>query len=121
MYAEFSDLVGQTLKQCYTKGIPEDSIHFITTTNKHYRLFADDEMALCSLIYLEDICGELDDLVGSPIIQAEENSNNTNDGDQSQTWTFYRIATEKGQVVVRWYGTSNGYYSEQADFELIKP
>lgn len=117
---DFSVLVGQTLKECCVNREPNERLLFVTTTGKKYQLISNEHIA-CSNIYIEDICGDLNDLVGSPIIQAEENSNNTNDRDQSQTWTFYRIATAKGQVVLRWYGTSNGYYSEQADFELINP
>lgn len=70
--------------------------------------------------YIEDICGDLNALVGSPILIAREDSSSDlqpgNEGDDSYTWTFYNFATTKGYVAVRWYGTSNGYYSESVDF-----
>jgi hypothetical protein len=59
-------------------------------------------------------------LVGARLEMAEAVSNST-DGPKegyadSYTWTFYKLATAKGYVTVRWYGESNGYYSEEVDF-----
>lgn len=102
-----------------------DEILFETHTGGQFRMYHDQDC--CETVRVEDICGDLKDLEGSPILQAEVS---TNDKDpegfkreyppESVTWTFYRIATAKGQVVIRWCGESNGYYSESVDFARIK-
>jgi len=76
----------------------------------------------CENVNIEDIAGDLDDLVGSPLVLAEVVSNEDNSergyNDDSHTWTFYKFSTIKGSVTVRWLGESNGYYSESVDFEV---
>lgn len=41
------------------------------------------------------------------------------DNEESYTWTFYNVKTNKGYDTIRWYGYSNGYYSERVDFADI--
>jgi hypothetical protein len=65
---------------------------------------------------LEDVCGDPADLIGVPILAATEESSGevpemTRRHDEFEDWTFYRISTIRGTVVLRWYGTSNGCYS----------
>lgn len=116
---ELKELLGKTLKSATGKG-GDDEIIFETTDGEKYKLYHSQDC--CESVSVEDICG---DLVGSPITQAEENSSNENlpgitkEYQDSFTWTFYRLATAKGQVVIRWYGESNGYYSESVDFEKV--
>ena len=77
----------------------------------------------CENVWVEEVVGNVSDLIGSPIIEAEcVESSDDPDGfkheyqPESQTWTFYKLGTAKGFVTIRWLGTSNGYYSERVDF-----
>ena len=80
------------------------------------------EQDCCESVSIEEIHGDLNDLVGQEITQAEfvyEKINVENSwAYDTATWTFYKFATNRGSVTVRWYGTSNGYYSEFVDFEI---
>lgn len=98
----------------------DDVIVFHTADNETYRMYHDQEC--CESVYIEDICGNLNDLIGSPILMAEEVSEDRgqlNNYEESYTWTFYKFATNRGSVTIRWYGMSNGYYSESVDFVKV--
>jgi hypothetical protein len=72
----------------------------------------------CENVYIESIVGDLNDLVGAPILMAQESSGYSETGcDDVNEWTFYKFATIKGYVDVRWNGSSNGYYSTSVDLE----
>jgi len=70
------------------------------------------------LAMIEDICGDLEDLVGSPILMAEEITEEKFDDEYGYTkWTFYKFATRKGYVTLRWRGGSmNDEYGEAVCF-----
>lgn len=77
----------------------------------------------CEQVYLEDIDGDLNDIIGEKILSAEERiEERTTDNyyyNEREKWTFYHIRTAKGCVVIRWYGSSNGYYSENVDIDVV--
>ena len=117
--SDFSELKGKTLKHIEVCGTEE--IYFITTDNEVYRMWHDQEC--CESVQIEDICGDLNLLLHSQIGLAEEvtnTSDDTKEEDDYFTWTFYRVATNQGFVTIRWYGTSNGCYSESVDFDRIE-
>ncbi len=135
--AKFSDLEGKILSEIIGDKNSEELI-FITTEGEQFKMYHSQNC--CESVSIDDIVGDLNDLVGSPIIAASEDSNSdlTEEqlaekerkkleqgedyydwSDDSFTWTFYNISTIKGHVTIRWYGSSNGYYSESVDFEKI--
>ena len=72
-------------------------------------------------VYLCDMIGSFDDLVDTPILQAEKSTNSTPrvsryTVDDLNMWTFYKLATLKGYMPLCWRGTSNGYYSVGVSF-----
>jgi len=116
-YVPFRELQGQTLTQVMPSD-GNDKIWFVTNTGAVYEMRHEQEC--CETVFLDDICGDLDDLIGAPILFADEVQNQPpedsgNEVEATFTWTFYKIGTEKGDVTIRWYGTSNGYYSEEAE------
>lgn len=121
-YIDFSKLLGKTLTKVEGCTNGSDVVTFTCDDGTEFQLWHQQDC--CESVSLEDVCGEPSDLVGSTILQAEENYSGDEPADrifsESHTWTFYRIATMKGQVVLRWLGESNGYYSESVTFSQVK-
>lgn len=128
------ELLGVTLKAINDF---DDRIDFIAVDGQVWRMHHRQDC--CEHVFVESITGDLKDLIGAPILVAEESSSgklpdkpineviadlivnvpNEDPNEESQTWTFYKLATRNGYVDIRWYGSSNGYYSESVDFERI--
>ncbi|MGD8305190.1 MAG: hypothetical protein PVF17_00925 [Ignavibacteria bacterium] len=96
----------------------KDEIIFTVETNEKYKMYHYQDC--CEDVRIEDICGDLGDIIGNKILDAYETCHNDEEASMSGTWTFYNINSCKGSVTIRWYGGSNGYYSESVDFERIK-
>ena len=114
----FNELLGRTLY----KAEADDEALTLYLSDTNYVRFCHSQDC-CESVYIEDICGDLNDLVGAPLLVAEEVSDYDADpkyeGEESYTWTFYKFATRKGYVDVRWYGSSNGYYSEGVSVQVV--
>jgi hypothetical protein len=113
------DLLGKVMKSVVNKD--NEELIFTTVDGEVYKFYHSQDC--CENVEIEDIVGDLEDLVGEPLLLAEEVGGETprdytwNWGEPgSYTWTFYKFATRNGYVDVRWLGTSNGYYSESVDF-----
>lgn len=111
-------LLGKTLTEI--KNDDDIELLFCTDNNEFYKMY--HEQDCCESVSIEEVIGDLDDLIGSPITMAEEVIQDGDTDDyMSQTWTFYKFATNKGYVTIRWLGESNGYYSESVDFCRVEP
>lgn len=126
---KFADLVGAVLTAIEFQDANRDPmsgwkeaarVRFTTSDGTRYLMHHWQEC--CEVVYLEDVCGEVSDLLGSPILLAEETTNDADtDADPYdrgiQQWTFYKLATVKGHVTLRWFGESTGWYSVDVDFD----
>jgi hypothetical protein len=99
-----------------------DRLIFWTLDGIRYEMFHEQDYS--ENVYLEDINGDLDDLLYKPLLQAEESTNSADKMGreiyESFTWSFYKFATIKGYVTLRWLGESNGYYSESVEITSRK-
>lgn len=87
----------------------------------------------CANIFLQDICGDFEDLLDNPVLIAEIAKSDMKDSEpemvkminkgfdtDASLWTFYKISTIKGSVDLRWMGLSNGHYSVEVDISTEK-
>lgn len=119
-HVSLSALVGQVATCVIRKEVEgNDGIVFCLADGREFALV--HSQSCCERVHIDDIEGDLDTLEGSPILVAEAVSNapGYEDGEDKEyghhhTWTFFKFATVKGHVDVRFYGSSNGNYSESA-------
>jgi hypothetical protein len=117
-------LVGKTLESIEVNGQPGDEMLFVCTDGEAFRAYHMQDC--CESVSIHDIKGMLCDLIGSPIVEASEESESDEwpadvekpKCTESFTWTTHRFKTQAGaEVVVRWLGESNGYYGEGVYFQ----
>lgn len=137
--ADFKDLEGETIcsvEQLRSRPYVQESdmpdiIIFKTVSGRTFKMYHCQEC--CEEVDLiEVVGGDLNDLIGKKILLAEASTSSAGTknrfetnmyGDkgsvESPTWTFYKIRTSKDDIVLRWFGESNGFYSESVDFEEV--
>lgn len=118
MIKKFEDLKGLTLQSVE---VLDHETEMVLTTTEGIKVRLYHSQDCCESVYIESIVGDLGDLIGSPLTLAEEvvgESQWDDNGYDSVTWTFYKLATVKGYVDIRWCGASNGYYSESVDMAV---
>lgn len=120
-YPKIEEMVGKTFTKVYLDEYHTEMI--FENDEERYVFFHDQDC--CESVTIEDIVGDLSDLENTPLLKAEESNSADGCADEtfrilssevicaeSYTYTYYKFATIKGYVDVRWFGESNGYYSE---------
>lgn len=114
---KFEDLNGKVLVDVNASS---EEVTFITSDGESFQMYHSQDC--CEHVRIESVVGDWKDLLGHPLLLAEEVTNaadpedHDNECGESYTWTFYKLATIKGYVDMRWLGESNGYYSESVSF-----
>ena len=101
------------------------TIKAIVTDHEEFIIFVlgDNEVVMmnhgqncCETVHIEDISGDLNHLLDTPLLRAEvKSTGNTGTSCGDEQYTFYTLATISGYVDLRWYGESNGCYSTSVD------
>lgn len=101
-----------------------DEYDFLLTisTNKGLTLKFYHEQDCCESVWLEDGFDDLKSMIGKEILDIEYIFNQTDepleDVDDSYTWHYTNIKTIDKDCQLRFFGTSNGFYSEDIDFTI---
>jgi hypothetical protein len=119
-----AELRGKTITAISQEG---DEIITITTAEATYRMIHHQDC--CESVRVHSVVGDLQWLVGLPLIVAEESvikegkdwPADMEKPDYLDCWTItiYSFATALAKVQIRWLGESNGYYSESVDINRI--
>lgn len=120
-YTEFSGKTIQEIRGCKKHS---DEVTIIFTDGSCLKFY--HQQSCCETVLLEDFDIIPEWLVDSNIISVEERISRSgegvkplNDWAESYTWSFYVIKTSSSTMVLRWYGESNGWYSEEVDIDYL--
>lgn len=109
----------------------DDEILFKTTYGRTFKIYHSQDC--CESVRVESVKGDVLKLLASPITKAEETLLHNEDpedmkgrekspySDESFTWTTFVFANAETEVTIRFYGNSNGYYSESVSFAETTP
>ena len=115
--------IGKTIVEIRGAHCGSDHISFLFSDGTCFKMY--HSQSCCESVEVDDVCGDITDLLNTPLLGAEAVESCAcgarDEYDSSYTWTFYKFRTQRGYVDIRWYGSSNGYYSESVDIEYWCP
>ena len=110
----FEQLTGMTITAVVYKETNESLLIHLNT----HVLEMIHHQDCCETVYLADVVGSFEDLIGYPLLEVSETIVNNELIGESSTASYYNFRTIKASVQLRWVGESNGFYSEIVDCYL---
>lgn len=126
----YKEYISETIKQVY---YDKEGSYVIFEFDSDTGILMEHTQNCCEHVALDDVVGgKLEDLVGQKILNFEEVINRDLDEKplkiniddtayDSTTWSFYKISTIKDDITLRWFGISNGCYSEKITISKLNP
>ena len=112
--SKFEQIQGMTITAVVYKEVNESLLIHLNT----HVLEMLHHQDCCETVYLADVVGSFDDLIGYPLLEVSESIVDIATADMSSTASYYNFKTIKASVQLRWVGESDGYYSETVDCYL---
>lgn len=119
----FDLLKGSTISSISPVEAGIDEVRLTLTDGRSFLMY--HEQDCCESVRVESVVGNIGNLAESPLTFSEWKVLDGRPDDvptgkdeyiESETWTVFRLGTVKGDVTIRWLGSSNGYYSESVSF-----
>ena len=102
-------------------GLEVDSEEVVITFEGGATLIQTHDQTCCEHVAVHQVDGNPSKFIGAiayELIEKVTDSGYDDDTGLSTTATFYTLKTSAGYLDWRWYGVSNGYYSESVDTEF---
>ena len=112
--SKFEQIQGMTITAVVYKEVNESLLIHLNT----HVLEMLHHQDCCETVYLADVVGSFEDLIGHPLLEVSESIVDIATEDMSSTASYYNFKTIKASVQLRWVGESDGYYSETVDCYL---
>ena len=117
----YTKLIGKTIKSI--TGLSESSEVVIINFTDGSLITQTHDQDCCETVQVEQVDGPVAKHIGAKFYGLDEkeigNYEQVVNGYDSLTATFYTLKTSAGYLDWRWYGESNGYYSESVDTSII--
>lgn len=100
--------------------IGDDEVMLTTKSGRKIKIYHSQDC--CESVGIEGVEGDYHKLIGEILVDVSEEIAGDNppyEHCESWTWTTHKFRTTKDTVIVKWIGTSNGYYSETVSIKDI--